>query len=160
MPRLKCSEDNNHKESKLAFELSFKEADENWQSFELLFLVGEEKRTFKSIDKEELTHTGVMGKVGKFALALKPLNEINALIKMIEDFLANEKLSKINFEPADPSFEFILERAKLGQFKAYIWVDAGNTKQLEYTWDAQGLRFFTTKEHIESFISELKAYGS
>ena len=59
-----------------------------------------------------------------------------------------------SFEPTEPSFEFILERS----FKGYsftIWVDAGNVISDHFTWDGFGLRFFTSKEKIVTFVSEL-----
>lgn len=158
MPILYCSSDNHHEDSKLSFELKLLTRDlaEEWLSYELVFNIGKEERVFRSIDKVETTFTGVPGKVGQFAFSLKPKNELETLVSLIEKFLSNDEQKTMSFEPADPSFELNIERTHGDEFKVYIWIDAGNTKQLEYTWDAQGLRFFATKEKLESFVSELK----
>ena len=155
MPVLKCSPDNIHDDSKLSFEINLLNKDSEWQDYELVLNIGAEARSFRSIDREELTQTGVMGRVGKFAFSLQPKNELKTLVKLIKNFLDDEKQKVLKFEPADPSFELNLEKGHAGEYKVYIWVDAGNTKHLEYTWDAQGLRFYTTKENILSFIDGL-----
>jgi hypothetical protein len=64
------------------------------------------------------------------------------------------------FQPSDPSFEINIEKIKnpLSQdydYKVYCWIDAGNTNQLEYSWDALGIRFLSSRERIRDFALEL-----
>jgi hypothetical protein len=163
MPVLYCNPDNHHPDSQVSFEINFPEdqarsklsPDANWLSFELVFNIGKERRIFRSIDRIETTYTGIPGQVGKFALALKPVHELNTLTNLLDKFLRDTDIPSIRFEPADPSFEIIIERTHIGDFKVYVWVDAGNTNQLEYTWDAQGIRFLTNAALLKNFLDSL-----
>ena len=91
---------------------------------------------------------------GDYVIALKPVNEIENCIKGIKNFLTIETKMIYSFEPLEPSFELILERSHKG-YSVTCWVDAGNVISDHYSWDGFGLRFFTTEEKINSFVSEL-----
>ncbi len=133
-----------------SFEIVAKEVfDGTWQRYEIAFNFGDEKEVFKSAGTDQV--------IGQFVFSIAPENRAELLISQIESFLVNENQKEIIFEPADPSFELVIKRSHAGGFQAYMWVDCGNTKQLRYTWDARGIRFFTTKAHIETFVSKLKA---
>lgn len=164
MPKLECGSSNNHPDSKVSFEINFldeeKKSNELWISYEIVINCGRERQVFRSIDKEEMTHTGIMGRVGHFAFALKPKNEIAILVQQIEKFLNDKERLSINFEPADPSFELIIERTHGDEYKVYLWIDCGNTTQLEYTWDARGIRFITTEDNIRQFLTAIPTMES
>ena len=59
------------------------------------------------------------------------------------------------FEPSEPSFELHFERTAEGGIKVYAWLDAGNASTGFYRWDAAGIRFYTSQEHVLSFIADL-----
>lgn len=82
-------------------------------------------------------------------------DEIMMLCRSLENFL-EEKHAFLEFEPAEPSFEFKLERVENFGVKVHIFVDAGNAQSEISRWDAFGLRFFTTENHLSDFINELK----
>jgi len=169
MPLLKAQqnpnfESNENYGSKVAFELEFldQETSDNasWQNYRLIFHNGEKKYVFESIKKTAKTFLGTEGEIGKFALSIAPYNELEVFHKSLYKFLDKDSLS-FNFEPADPSFEINIEKLPLfsgepQSYKCYVWIDAGNSSQLEYTWDAMGLRFLTGKAEIEEFLAGLK----
>ena len=102
MAILHCTADNHHPDSKMAFELELLELSEDkaWQNYRVIFHIGHNNKVFESIDKEELTRTGVMGKVGHFAFSVDQRDGISMLKKQIESF--QQKLSlAICFETTD-----------------------------------------------------------
>ena len=134
-------------------------------SFELIFLKEEEKRSviswinyklvLKSADKELIFESKENNKGAEdYVFALKPINEIENLIDGIKAFLENKNSDIFSFEPIEPSFEIILERSHKG-YSMNLWVDAGNVISDHYTWDGFGMRFFTSQEKLDSFVSEL-----
>jgi hypothetical protein len=101
---------------------------------------------------------GTPYKIGKFAFIIEPHNELEIFSQDLLAFLENKRQS-FTFQPADPSFEIIIERiqnplTKQDEFKVYCWVDAGNTNQLEYTWDGIGIRFLCSEENLKSFCND------
>lgn len=144
--------------SEVSFEINLKDysKDKSWLNYEVIFNLGVEQKTFKSINKIATTYTGIDGQVGKFAFSVQPQNRIELFINLIEKFLEDEKQQTLNYEPADPSFELILQKSHANTIKAYLWIDHGNTKQLEYSWDASGIRLLSNKDHILKFTNELK----
>lgn len=91
---------------------------------------------------------------GDYVFAIKPVNEIDNLIVGVKTFLSNQNNNMFSFEAIEPSFELIFERAHKG-YSITCWVDAGNVISDHYSWDGFGLRFFTSKEKIMSFLDEL-----
>lgn len=144
--------------SDISFEINIKDLspDQAWRNYEVVFNQGNEHKIFQSIDKIETTPTGIPGQVGKFAFSVQPQNRLELFIDLVEKFLEDEEQKQLNYEPADPSFEFILEKSHANTIKAYLWVDHGNTKKLEYSWDALGMRILTNKEQVLKFTNELK----
>lgn len=155
MPKLECSELNSNPDSKIVLEIKLLDKTKEWQNYEILFHKGKKTYKFSSKNKQVTTYTGDMqAEIGKFAFALQPVNELEEIKKQLENFLSG-KIPNFIFQPADPSFEFEIKKVNEEEFKVYFWVDAGNTNQLEYTWDALGIRFLTTREKLEAFKSSL-----
>lgn len=155
MPKLECSELNSNPDSKIVLDINLLEKTEEWQNYEIIFHKGQDSYSFSSRSKQVTTYTGDMqAEIGKFAFSLQPVNEINEMKKQLENFLSG-KIHKFIFQPGDPSFEFEISKVTEDEFKVYFWVDAGNTSQLEYTWDAVGIRFLTTRAKLEAFSSLL-----
>lgn len=119
----------------------------SWVPYKILLKSADKELSYK---KEE----GCKG-AGDYVFALKPVNEIENLIAGIESFLNNQTKSMCSFEPLEPSFELILERSHKG-YSASLWIDAGNVVSDHYTWDGFGVRFFTTLDKINLFVSELE----
>lgn len=114
------------------------------------------KLIIKSADKELIFEKKDNSKgSGDYVLALEPVNEINNFISGIRNFLDSKSSKMFSFEPLEPSFEFILERSFKG-FSVTCWIDAGNVISDHYSWDGFGVRFFTSEEKINLFVSELR----
>lgn len=134
--------------------------EEFWLDYELKIFTGEKEYSFNSIDREAITHTGMISEIGKFMFAVKPFNELEQLKKSLTVYLEAKQKSFV-YEPGEPSFELEIERTvhsgQFGsneeEFKVYFWIDSGNTTQLEYTWDGIGLRFVTTKSKLVEFLA-------
>ncbi|HEY9765579.1 MAG TPA: hypothetical protein V6C82_04415 [Chroococcales cyanobacterium] len=92
--------------------------------------------------------------VGRCWLSLEPFDEVKRLIEGLEAFLRGGKT--FSFEPQEPNFEILLSREELG-FSVYCFIDSGNALHDHATWDGLGLRMFSSKEHLEAFLAELKA---
>lgn len=88
-------------------------------------------------------------------LCRAPEDEVHDLAEALVS-LANGERDKLLFEPSEPSFELSFERSRRGGIKVEAWLDAGNGLTAIYTWDACGLRFFTTDEKLRQFASQLK----
>jgi hypothetical protein len=162
MPTLHCSSDNNDPNSQVRFEFNLLDTvsidKTSWLNYEIIFHIGQETYKFSSKDRKAITALGTIGEIGKFALSIAPYNELEAFTKGVQSFLESE-LQNYRFEPADPSFELILERTiDANEIKVYCWIDAGNTQQLVYTWDGLGVRFVTSRASIEDFIRLLANY--
>jgi hypothetical protein len=85
----------------------------------------------------------------------KPLDELANLMDILQQLLDFDR-DKLLFEPAEPSFELILIRSGITGIKASVWLDAGNAKTGIYRWDAAGVRFHTTQEHLSDFLRQLR----
>lgn len=118
----------------------------SWVSYKLILESNSKKITY---EKEKDEHGA-----GDYVFALTPINEIDKLLDGIRNLLEDETQKSFLFEPLEPSFELVIERSFKG-FSAYVWVDAGNVTSDHYTWDGIGIRFFTTQDKIEQFLSEL-----
>ena len=124
----------------------------SWLPYKLVLTSGNQKLVFaKDSDKG----------TGDYVFATTPVDELKVMIERIESFLkdidgdgdSDKKL--FSFEPAEPSFELIIEKTYKG-YSVTCWVDSGNVISDHYSWDAFGVRFFTTKEKIKLFIDKLK----
>jgi hypothetical protein len=163
MPRLDCSEDNPSSDSKLSVEIVYKDLEEKnyinskekWLTYEIVFQIGEKTEIYKSISKKSRTATGSEAEIGKFAFMVEPKNEIQNLQKQIDKLLENSEKQSMIFQPYDPSFEIEIFKINPQEFKVYFWIDAGNSNQLEYSWDSFGLRFLTNKKKLEKFKNSL-----
>ncbi len=155
MAILFCADDNFDQESKVAFDIELLDQVDNWLNYKLEFHVGTRIYEFSSKQRQVESYVGTKGEVGKFAFALSPRNEFEVLLQSLRSFIDNNSQKNFRFEPSDPSFELEIARVA-DQFKVYVWVDAGNSTQLAYTWDALGIRLMTTKEHLLSFVAELE----
>ncbi len=89
----------------------------------------------------------------EFVLYLSPVNELENLAKEIDEFLKSS-LKVFRFEPNEPNFELVIERANFKTFKLYFWVDGGNAIH-HSTWDGIGLRLFLSKEELNSFTDSI-----
>ena len=159
MPILTCSDDNNSNDSKVFFELDLKntftikdtchkEEEQSWQSYELKLHSGTKTLVFNSSDKNPNEVKGL------FCFNIKPINELKNLSENLKSFLENEEEHFV-FEPLEPSIELRISKSHASSFQVELWVDAGNTSTIIYTWDALGIRFMTTKEKLVQFCSEL-----
>ncbi len=139
------------------FHFHLDQADDQWLPYSLELKIREQNLEFHSQNKQAQTYTGGLGEIGKFAFGLNPINELEQLIQGLQK-LVQGQISSFRFEPLDPSFELELQPSRIeGEYKLYFWVDAGNTSQLEYSWDAIGLRLLTNKEEIQAFIEKIRA---
>lgn len=84
-----------------------------------------------------------------------PTDEIENFALQLESLLKGQK-QKVFFEPNEPSFELSFERSRRSGIKVEAWIDAGNAKTGFYTWDAAGVRFFTTDESLAEFINQMR----
>lgn len=84
-----------------------------------------------------------------------PTDELETFAGLLEAILRGQK-SKITFEPNEPSFEISVERSRRAGIKVEAWIDAGNARTGFYTWDAAGVRFFTSDENLAEFINALR----
>lgn len=88
-------------------------------------------------------------------LCRSPHDEAADFIEQLEQML-EKKRDEVLFEPSEPSFEISLTRTKRGGIKVEAWIDAGNGTTGIYTWDAAGVRFYSTDESLRDFVTELK----
>jgi len=161
--KLRLESINKNPVTQVALEIEFleqkKEQNQVWQYYQINFFNGKEIYQFKSQNKETISAVGTVAEIGKFAFALEPFNEIKSLSNSLEQYLKSQKQS-LRFEPADPSFELIIEPlAIIGNehnHKVYFWVDAGNTKELEYTWDSIGIRFICSNQALIDMLDQLQ----
>ena len=119
----------------------------SWISYKVLLKSAEKELIFE----KKSNNNGA----GDYVLALKPINEIESIINGTKSFLQSETSKMFSFEPIEPSFELILERAHKG-YSVICWMDSGNVVSDHYTWDGLGIRFFTSEEKILSFVKELE----
>jgi hypothetical protein len=88
-------------------------------------------------------------------LCRAPHDEAADFIGKLEQML-DKKTNEVLFEPSEPSFEISLTRTARGGIKVEAWIDAGNGTTGIYTWDAAGVRFYSTDENLKAFVEELK----
>lgn len=84
-----------------------------------------------------------------------PADEIEQFAQQLEALLRGQK-QRVFFEPNEPSFEINIERSRRQGIKVEAWIDAGNASTGIYTWDAAGIRFFTTDEKLANFVNDLR----
>lgn len=113
---------------------------QDWQNVELNLVSG--KRQVRTLENEDTI------------LCRKPEDEVGNLVTALLA-LANGERERLLFEPSEPSFELSFERTRRGGIKVEAWLDAGNGLTAIYTWDACGVRFFTTDEKLREFASQL-----
>jgi hypothetical protein len=163
MPVIKSSSDCQDPNSKLSLEIKFLDThtteNETWLNYTIIFHAGDKTTEFKSKNKKTQTYLGTIGEIGKFAFILEPVSELKTFSNDLLRFLDSPQTQFI-FQPSDPSFELNIEKIKNPlsgdyDYKIFYWIDAGNTNQLEYSWDALGIRFLTSKERIRDFALEL-----
>lgn len=95
------------------------------------------------------------GAAQELTLCRSPKDEVAILISELDDLLKHKR-SKVMFEPSEPSFEINFERTSYGALRVDVWIDAGNAATGFYTYDAVGIRFLTTDEHVGRFTKQLK----
>ncbi|MDX1920493.1 MAG: hypothetical protein SFU25_07155 [Candidatus Caenarcaniphilales bacterium] len=98
-------------------------------------------------------------KSDNFLLCLSPMNELNKLHKDLKTFLTSPEINFYRFEPVEPCFELTVEKDTIGEskgIKLHLWVDSGNAEFAYYTWDAFGIRLYTTQEEINNFVEGLE----
>lgn len=138
----------------VSFGFVIKNSDHGWLNYDLVLKYPGKVIVFSSIHKQATTNLGTSAEIGKFAFALKPFNELHkfhaALLALLES-----KIPYLCFEPFDPSFEIEITAIGASEFKIQLWVDAGNTRGLEYSWDAMGMRFVTTADKLKNFCDQL-----
>ena len=118
----------------------------SWVSYKLVLESSEKKIIYE----RENNNQGA----GDYVLSLEPINEIENMINGMNRFLESKTKNIFSFEPIEPSFELIIEKAVKG-LSVTCWVDSGNVDSDHYAWDGFGLRFFTTSDKIILFVSEL-----
>lgn len=119
----------------------------SWIPYEIILNSGNKKLLYK----KEKGNNGS----GDYVFSLKPVNEVENMLSGIESFLISENKTLFSFEPIEPSFELSIEKSFRG-FSISCWLDAGNVISDHYTWDGFGIRFFTNKDKIFSFVQNLK----
>lgn len=158
MPTLKGSQQNTSSLCQLSIEFQETREEQNstWQYYKLKLQFQDKELVFQSRNQQTLTYTGTISEIGKFAFALSPIDELKIFQKELISFI-NSPRKAYRFEPADPSFGLEIERITNSQdeFKIQLWIDAGNSTQLEYTWDALGIRFVSNKINLEEFADSL-----
>lgn len=90
------------------------------------------------------------------SLCRKPSDEIEKLIQALKSILEG-KSKETSWEPNEPSFELNFSQSHHQGIKVEAWIDNGNSRSGFYTWDAAGIRFFTTAALLSTFISQLEA---
>jgi hypothetical protein len=115
--------------------------DECWQKLTLMLRSGDNHVSSTAGDNCSICRT--------------PTDELENFASQLEGLLKGQK-QKVIFEPNEPSFELTLERSRREGIKVEAWIDAGNAKTGFYTWDAAGVRFFTTDENLAEFINQLR----
>ena len=138
------SEDEEIKSRLEIFFLKEKSKDTAWLPYKISLESGDKKLNF------EKTSRGT----GDYLFAVTPVNEIENLTVGIDNLIKSKENKTFFFEPAEPSFELIIEKSFKG-YSVTCWADAGNVISDHYTWDGFGIRFFTTKEKLKYFVEEL-----
>jgi hypothetical protein len=115
--------------------------DECWQQMTLTLTSGDNKAT---------TAPGQ-----NCSICRLPTDELENFVVLLEALLRGLK-TKVTFEPNEPSFEITFERSRREGIKVEAWIDAGNSRTGFYTWDAAGIRFFTSDENLAEFINALR----
>lgn len=131
--------------------------DNKWLNYEIELKMNDSTYQFKSQNKTATTALGTTAEIGKFAFAISPHNELETFQQQFKQFLETDQ-NKFRFEPYDPSFELIIERAENPEkntgerFKVAFWIDAGNSTNLEYSWDGMGIRFVTELNSLQELL--------
>ena len=149
MAKLICEDD----QVKTGFEIIFlkdkfeKRTAISWVPYKIILESSDKKLVYE----RENNNQGA----GDYVLSLEPINEIENMINGINRFLESKTKNIFSFEPIEPSFELIIEKAVKG-LSVTCWIDSGNVNSDHYAWDGFGLRFFTTTDKIKMFVSELE----
>jgi hypothetical protein len=112
-----------------------------WQSVALCLISG--GRQVQTLDNEDCL------------VCRAPTDEIVELVANLRRLLEGQR-EQVFFEPSEPSFELSLVRTRRGGIKVEAWLDAGNGTTAIYTWDACGVRFYTTDEYLSQFADQLE----
>ncbi|MGH9550701.1 MAG: hypothetical protein ACRD3W_15075 [Terriglobales bacterium] len=123
--------------------------DQTWQRFSLILTSGTTKLSLGVANSTPDEDDACI-------LCRKPDDEITRFIKLVQELVDFDR-DKLLFEPAEPSFELMIERSNITGLRVSAWLDAGNAKTGIYRWDAAGIRFFTLQEHLVTFLHELKS---
>lgn len=92
---------------------------------------------------------------GRCWLGLSPRDELALLAEGLDDLLSGRR-TRWAFEPQEPNFSLEFEAVPEG-YVVHAWVDAGNQRTDHFTWDAMGIRFFTTAQAVERFMMDGRA---
>lgn len=115
---------------------------QQWQNVRFELTSG--KRVLQTVENEDSV------------LCRTPTDEVLLLAQHIEQILEKQS-DQLRFEPSEPSFEILIERTRRGGIKVEVWLDAGNGTTAIFTWDAAGVRFYTTDEKLRAFLDQLKS---
>jgi hypothetical protein len=124
-----------------------------WQRFTLIVRSGEYRLVLGNVEPGSAASAAVEEAC---VLCRKPLDELANLMDVMQQLVDFDR-DKLLFEPAEPCFELVMLRSGITGIKVSVWLDAGNAKTGIYRWDAAGVRFHTTQEHLSDFLRQLKA---
>lgn len=120
---------------------SDKATGQDWQKVD--FILSSGKQTFRTEPTENVM------------LCRAPQDELITLVETLQHLL-EKKRDEVIFEPSEPSFELSFTRTRRGGIKVEAWIDSGNATTDIYTWDASGIRFYSTDDNIRQFAEDLK----
>jgi hypothetical protein len=119
------------------------EASQTWQKLNLVLRSGRRDLALSANDRESSL------------LCREPDDELLHLINMIDELIEGKR-DKVLFEPAEPFFELNIGTTRQGSFTVHTWIDSGDASTGFYRWDAIGVRFFTTVEHMRNFANQMR----
>jgi hypothetical protein len=120
---------------------------QQWHRFSLSLKSGERNLSLGKGDSQEERDACM--------LCREPNDEAAILVAQLQELVERSR-DRVLFEPAEPSFEMEVARSGAEGITVQIWLDAGNAKTGIYSWDAAGIRFFTTQSHLATFVEQLK----
>ena len=130
--------------SSLALELGAPISDEGvWLPYRLVISAGERSAALE--DRPDAC--------GRCWLGLAPADEVGRLLGLLDDLLAGRR-TVARFEPAEPNFSLEISPAPEG-WTVVCLLDAGNQISDHFTWDALGVRFFTSTATLREFREAL-----
>jgi len=135
-------------------------ADEVWQYCTLTLANGQRQLVYtakhpSTYELEQSAFADYAKVASGYLLCRKPKDEVKGLVDQLSH-IVDGKSSHAIFEPLEPSFELTVLFEGSENVRVTIFVDEGNVETAVCRWDALGLRFFTTRNNLLTFINELK----